>query len=86
MFIMFDVILYVVGDYAKSVPCYGMSRRLYCNQDHPMERVSVFTFPINDDIRQKWISMIPRENLEVHDGAVVVKNTLLLTSSYVSIL
>ena len=40
-------------------------------KDHPFEKVSVFTFPSDPELRSKWLRMIPRENLTVGAKTVV---------------
>jgi len=39
--------------------------------EHDQEKVSVFRFPRDPELREKWIRLIPRENLLVHDKTVV---------------
>lgn len=40
-------------------------------KNHPFEKVSVFKFPSNEDMRAKWVRMIPREGLTVNAKTVV---------------
>ena len=42
--------------------------------ERAQEKVSVFRFPKDPDLRAKWISLIPRENLEVHKTIVCEKH------------
>ena len=39
--------------------------------EHDQEKVSVFRFPKDPELRAKWIRLIPRQNLLVHDKTVV---------------
>jgi len=39
--------------------------------EYEEEKVSVFRFPKDPELRAKWIRLIPRENLTVHDKTVV---------------
>jgi len=39
--------------------------------EHDQEKVSIFRFPKDPELRAKWIRLIPRENLLVHDKTVV---------------
>ena len=38
--------------------------------EHDQEKVSIFRFPKDPELRAKWIRLIPRENLFVHDKTV----------------
>ena len=39
--------------------------------EYEEEKVSVFRFPKDPELRVKWIRLIPRQNLTVHDKTVV---------------
>lgn len=42
------------------------------SKEHPtVERVSVFKFPDDTALREKWLRLIPRENIPLNDKTVV---------------
>ena len=41
--------------------------------DNDTDKVSVFRFPKDPEMRAKWIRVIPRQDLVVHDKTVVCK-------------
>jgi hypothetical protein len=42
------------------------------SKEHPtVEKVSVFKFPDDASIREKWLRRIPRENIPLNDKTVV---------------
>ena len=47
-------------------------------KEHPEEKVSVFRFPNDSELRAKWIRMIPRENLQVTENTVVCEKHFFL--------